>query len=338
MKVLSNQWRASLLVPSFLSRQRNTTHQYIASSDVWDHRVRNRFGSSSNGQMENSRPHPRQLENQIIIPSASGIIPSSVIKNIPILKSYTGGDIVISRSKLYLLNKLFPFVKQDAVRPNTDERQYKLSKPKTFRYCNDAFYFKPYRQSKVLSNGILPPFPKEYNMHRYTSNTNKTGSATDRLKPRAQASALANVGGLYQNQSIIGPLFPNGYLNTGDVPANSVKQSHNHIVMGKASMDRQSYLKPQETPLALSNSFQIIRGSNFRPVMSAGHLANNAGFSQSQLSKGFHIRFPWTGKGLRTTSNAGKVVTEGELKEKGLLSDILSRNHINNNKRGKVSK
>ena len=299
MKVLSNQWRASAFVPSFVSRQGNTIHQYITSSNVWGHRARNRFGLTSNGQMEN-RPHPRQLSNQKIIPSVSGVIPFSLIKNIPILKSYNGGHFVISRSNLYLLNKLFPFAKPHAARPNT--YKWQLSKPTQFRYPNDAFYF-----------------------------TNKTNFPTDRLKPRVQANALANAGGLYQNQNIRGTLFPNGYLNTGDAPANSVKQSYNHIVMGKAS-----YLKPLVEPLALANSFQTIRGSNSRSVMSAGYLANNPGF-QAQLNKGFHLRhsFPWR-KRLKPASNAGKVVTEGELREKGLLSDILSRNHINNKKGGKV--
>lgn len=301
MKVLSNQWRASALVPSFVSRQGNTIHQYITSSDVWGHRARNRFGLTSNGQMEN-RPQPRQLRNQKIIPSASGVILFSLIKNIPILKSYNGGNFVISRSNLYLLNKLFPFATPHAARPNT--YKWQLNKPTTFRYPNGAFCF-----------------------------TNKTDSATDTLKPGVQANPVANVGGLYQNQNIIGTQFPNGYLNIGDAPANSVKQSYNHIVMGKAS-----YLKPHVKPLALANSFQTIRGSNSRPIMSAGYLANNPGF-QSQLNKGFHIRhsFPWR-KRLGPVSNAGKVVTEGELREKGLLSDILSRNHINNNKGGKVSK
>lgn len=331
MKVLSSQRSSSASVPSLTSRQLNAFHRYPLFPGVQSsaRKTGNRLHLTAKNQVQD--PQSRQLGTQKIIPvSASGIIPLSIIKNIPILKSYNGSKLVISRSNSFLMNKLFPFAKTDSPGPKT-ELQSRLGSPATFRYPNVAFYFKPPMESKVLTKSIPPFFPKEYYLNRDFFHTYETDATKDKLKTSRETNPLARVGGSYGDQNIIASFFANGYLN---VPRNSVKQSYGHTEPGQALSNPYSYFKPRETSVS-ANSFQLTRGSHFTPAIAARKLANDIGF-QSPLNKGFYFRSLPRGKGHKTGSTADRVVTEGELRDKGLLSDILSRNHINHITRGKI--
>ena len=316
---------ASALVPSLTPLQVSTSYRHITSDKARAHRPRNRLDFNLKGRIES--PHPRQLGNQKFIPfPESGIIPLSVIKTIPILRSYKGGRFVISRFNSYLWNMLFPFGKPNTLRTSADELPFRLEKPVTFRYSNARFFAKKNNKT-VLSNHIEPPFSKGYKANnRYISHTNETSSARDISRPSLQTNALAN--------SMSLPYTNGHWLKTGNIPINSVKHSYDQIETRQALINPHSYFKPQVTPVSSLINFQTVRETKFRPAMPTPYLAMNAGF-QSPLAKGFHIR-PWR-EGHKTGLNGiGKVVTEGELKEKGLLSDILSRNNIHHKKRGKI--
>lgn len=318
-KMLLSPQTATASVPSLTPRQENTSYRHITSDKAQAHRARNRLDFKLKGRIEN--PYPRQLEHQKFVPfSEFGIIPLSVIKTIPILRSYKGGRLVISRFNSYLWNKLFPFGKPNTLRKRTDGLHFRLEKPVTFRYPTSPFFAKK-NQKPVLTNYIVSPFSERNKANnRYISPTNETSSARQILRLSVQTNALAN--------TMSFPYTNGHWFKTGNIPINSAKHSYDQIETRQALINPHSYFKPQVIPVSSIINFQTARETNFRPAMPTPYLAMNAGF-QSPL-KGFHIRLsrPWR-EGHETGSNGkGKVVTEGELKEKGLLSNILSRNHI----------
>ena len=330
VKVLSNQRTTLTSVPSFMPRQFNTIHRYIGFSAVSnrDGKASNRPSLTSKGQIEN--PRSRQLANKKMIPAAaSGVVPVSLIKSIPILKSYEGGRLVISRSNSYLLNKLFPSTKADSPRPNTNELQWRLNNLTTFRYPSSV-YFKPASQSKlILTNSVTPSFPIEYYTDRDISHINEAGGMRDKLKTSLQTNAFP-----YKNQNNTTSRLARGYLKGGSVLSNSVRNGYSSAATVQALTNPYSDFKPRLTSVS-TNNFQITRGSHSLPVISGGRSANNIGFQLPLTKVFFHHPFPWR-KGRKTGSTEDKVVTEEELREKGLLGAIMSRNHIHYKKRWKI--
>lgn len=81
----------------------------------------------------------------------------------------------------------------------------------------------------------------------------------------------------------------------------------------------------------------IINSKNFQITTHYTRLQNDASF-RSPLSKALHIRPHHWEREQKFNSAGDKVVTEGELKEKGLFGDILSRDHIRHKPGGKKAK
>ena len=266
--------------------------------------------------------------------SASGVMPSSVMKNILVgLKLYKGDRLRIFHPNSLFLYKLFSYAKSHSLSQYAEnsnglqnENKILLSRP-----LSSASYFKPAVQSRGLTNPISPYINKEYYVNRDNFRANEIGAS----RGKQQSYALGGLGGPYNNQNIMVSRSTNGFLKASSVPYNNVRVSQATYGQAQAFSHSYSHFTPQVTS-GSTNSFQITLKSPPRPATSGSQIANTVGFL-SPLNKQFHPRlFPW-GKGGRTVPPADKVVTEGELKEKGLLSDILSRNHIRHNKRVKIS-
>ena len=252
----------------------------------------------------------RQMENKKML----GTIPLSTLENIPILKSYkgTGVRLAISRSNAYLLhNKIFPFANSNILHQNDKDGSTLL-------------YSKPFTQNRILANPILPPSRKEQ-VHSLTLRPVETGTVRNKFMSVLQPTGvLADNRGSYKNRTTIttSPSLVNGYLRDSNFfhdgnTHNSVNLETGHALPNPYP----SYLRTSTIP---KNNFQIIPESLYRPVSTK--LANDPAF-RSPLNNRFYPSPLW-GKGGKTYSVEDKVVTEGELKEKGLLSDILSRDNI----------
>lgn len=303
-------------VPSFTSREATTINRYSTGF---------RTDILTKGRQE--KPLSRQLQNKKIFPvSASGTIPLSTVENIPILKSYKGSRLVISSSNSYLLHKLFPFANSNFLRKNNNE--LKQSKPSTpYRYPSKAF-----TQNRFLTNSIYPSSHKE--RIDVTSHPVQTSTVRNRFRYFPQANALAGNRVSYGNRNTITSSSPsiNGYPKGSTFFNDGITHTIGHPKNGQASANLySSYLRPQ-VKLIPNRNFQITQESLFKPVSTT--LAKDAAF-RSPMANGFYPHPVLWGKGGKIDSV--KVVTEGELKEKGLLSDILSRDHIRH-KSGKMGK
>ena len=86
----------------------------------------------------------------------------------------------------------------------------------------------------------------------------------------------------------------------------------------------------------ITSSEKTTQRDNFQLTQYSTNVANDSAF-RSPLNSAFYLDPTLLGKDGKISSTEDKVVTEGELKEEGLLSDILSRDHIRR-KPGKVRK
>lgn len=281
----------------------------------------NRFNLMTKGQKE--KPFSRQTENKKMFPVLiQGSVPLSTVENIPILKSYkgTGVRLVNSRSNSNLLhNKLFPFATSNVLHKTENEG-------------STAFYSKPFTQNRIQTNPISPSSRKEH-VHSLTLHPVETGTVRNKFMSVLQATdGLANNRGTYENQTTIttSSSSVNGYERDSKFVNDGITHNFASRETGQALPNPySSYLRPQASSVP-----KIISGSLFRSVSTK--LANEAAF-RSPLKSGFYPHPPLWGKGGNIYSVEDKVVTEGELKEKGLLTDILSRDHIRH-KPSKVGK
>lgn len=180
--------------------------------------------------------------------SMSGAIPLSTEENIPIIKLYKSGKLVIYRSKSYLLHNHFPFANANVPCRNNMEG------------ASSSSYSKPFTQNAILPNPL--PYLHGENTNRVLPYPVEAGSLTNKLTSVSQTTTLASNIGLYDNQNKI--TSPSPFVN--------------------------SYLKD-----------------------SLFWIPNDA------ITHSFH--------NIETGQAKDKVVTEGELKEKGLLNDIVARSH-----------
>lgn len=236
----------------------------------------------------------------------------STVKNIPIFKSYKGtgvNGLAISRFNSYLLyNKLFP----NALHKNNNEG-------------GSAFYSKSLTQNRILTNPLSSPSHKE-RLHSSTLYRVEPGTARNKFRSALQGTgSLAHNRGSYKHQSLITTFLPlvNNYLKDSNYFDDGITHNIGNLDTGQA-LPYSSYLRPQESSVP-NNSSQTIPEAFSTPVST--RLANEATF-RSPLSNGFYSRPPLSGRGSKIHSAEDKVVTEGELREKGLLSDIFSRDHI----------
>lgn len=260
------------------------------------------------------KPVSRQLENKEMSPfSMSGTIPLST------------GNIPISRSNSYLFHNLFPLANSNDLREN-DNKQNKGT--------GSSFYSNPFTQNAILTN--LLPYSYKERTYSVTPHPVEAGSLRNRFTSVSRTDALASNIGLYENQNKITSSSPlvNGYLKDSTFPNDGITHSFHNAETGQAlPINPYSYFRlPVKT--TRRDNFQLTQYSFFKPVST--NVANDSPF-RSPLNSAFYPRLPLLGKCGIISSAEDKVVTEGELKEKGLLSDILSRDHIRR-KPGKVLK
>ena len=304
------------LVPRLISQQANTVNGFskFPAALKWVLKADNKLDRITQGQKK--KTVSKLLENKKIFPvSPSGTIPLSIMENIPILKSYKGSRLVISRSNSYLLHKLFPF----------EEKSNKSSRPPTLnRYPSAMFYSKPLTQNRFLPNSIAP-FSRDTRLDNITSHPVKTDTARNQLKI---VPALPSDSSSYTNQNIMFP-FPlvNSYPKDRKFLYHGITHRFNYPERKQSWTNPSSYFKPQ---------VKLINNQNFQISSQSTKLANDVTFG-SPLNNEFYTS-PRPGVKEDKFNSAGdKVVTEGELKEKGLFSNILSRDHIRH-KPGKKAK
>ena len=272
----------------------------------------NRLDLIAKGQRE--KPvSMRQLENNRMSP-VSETTPLSTVENNPIIKPYKGIQLVFSRSNSYLFHKLFPSANSYVLRRNDNEGK------------SSSFYSKPFKQNAILTS----LFPNSHKGRTYsvTRHPAEGGSLRNRSSV-SQTNTLASNIGLYENQNKITSSSPlvNGYLkdSTFRYPNDGITHSFHNIETGQASpTNPYSYLRlPIKT--TQSDNFQLTQYSFFKPVST--NVAKDPAFRSPSYST-FYPHPPLPRKGRNISPAKDKVVTEGELNEKGLLSDILSRDHI----------
>lgn len=227
------------------------------------------------------------------------VMPSTIITASTILKSHDSPRLAgIARSNSFLFHKLFPYYAKQASLTTTSQstkgQQDRLSQSRAdFSFpFNVAFQSKPSLQSTpVLKNAVTP----------YTNYT--------------------NIDSRYDNQNIIASSSPNGYNDPSIVRYKNARLSQTANGLMQASFDPYSHPTNQIT----AASTNILSSPNtHKPALSTERVGDIAG-----VSKQFYTRLlPW-GDERRKVPTADKIVTEGELKEKGLLAHILSRDHIN---------
>lgn len=309
--------------PSLTSSEANTVNRYtmFPAASTWALNGDSRLHLMTKGQQE--KPVSRQLENNKMSPvSLSGTILLSTVENIPILKPYKGVKLVISPSNPYLFHKLFPFTNSNVLRKNDNSED------------SSSFHSKPFTQNAILTNSL--PYSHRERIDSVTPHPVEAGSVRNRFTSVSQTNALASNIGLYQNQNKITSSSPlvNGYLKDSTFLNNGITHSFLNTETGQAiPTNPYSYFRPP-VKATQNDNFQLTENSILRPVST--NVANDSTF-RSPSNSAFYPRPPLLGKGGKISSVADKVVTEGELKEKGLLSDILSRDHIRR-KPGKVRK
>ena len=224
------------------------------------------------------------------------VMPSTIITASTILKSHGSPRLAgIARSNSFLLQRLFPYYAKQASQTETSQNakgQLDRLTQSSADFSLTAFQSKPSLQSTpVLKNTVTPYI-----------NYKTTGSR-------------------YENQNIIASSSPNGYSDASIVPYKNARLSQTANGLMQASFDPYSHLTNQVT----AASTNILSSPNtHEPALSTERVSDIAG-----VSKQFYTRLlPW-GNERRKVPTADKIVTEGELKEKGLLAHILSRDHIN---------
>lgn len=301
---------------SLTSSEANTFNRYyntFPTASTWSLDVDNRLDLITKQQKE--KLVSRQMENKKMSPVLmSGITPLSTAGNTPIFRPYEGDKLDISRSNSYLFHNLFPLVNSNVLRRNDNKG------------TSFSFYSKPLTQNAILTTDS-PPFSHKEGTYRVTSHPDKEGSLRNRFTSVSQINALASNVGLYENQNKItsSPLV-NGYLNKDSTfPNGGITDSFHNTETGQAlPANHGAYFRPS-VKITPSDNFQLTQYSFFKPVST--NVANDSAF-RSPLDSAFYPYPTLLGKGSKISSAEDKVVTEGELKEKGLLSDILSRHHI----------
>ena len=231
------------------------------------------------------------------------VMPSTIITASTILKSHDSPRLAsIARSNSFLLHRLFPYYAKQGLLTTTSQstkgQQDRLTQSRAdFSFpFNVAFQSKPSLQSTpVLKNTVTP----------YIN--------------------YKTMGGRYEYQNIIASSSPNGYNDASIVPNKNARLSQTTNGLMQASVDPYSHLTNQIT----AASTNILSSPNtHEPALSTERVGDIAG-----VSKQFYTRLlPW-GNERRKVPTADKIVTEGELKQKGLLAHILSRDHINYSRR-----
>lgn len=117
-------------------------------------------------------------------------------------------------------------------------------------------------------------------------------------------------------------------LQSTPVLKSTVKPYNNYTILG-SRYDNQNILA-SSSPNGYTDATIVILSSpnTHEPTLSTERVGDIAG-----VSKQFYTRLLLRGNDRRKVPAADKIVTEGELREKGLLAHILSRDHINYSKR-----
>ena len=269
----------------------NTFHRYntFPAASTWG------FNFNGNNRLDHiTKKHKekpvssRQLENTKMSP-----VPKSGTIPLSTVENIPIIRPFISRSNSYLFHNLFPPANSNFLPRNDNDG------------TGSSFYSNPFTPHPV-----------------------KALSLRNRFTSVSQTNALASNNGLYENQNRItssSPLLVNGYLKGSTFPNDGITHSlHNTETRQELSTNPYSYFRlPVKT--TQRHNFQLTQYSFFKPVSS--NVTNDSAF-RSALNSAFYPRRPLLGKSGKVSSAEDKVVTEGELNEKGLLSDILSRDHI----------
>ena len=173
------------------------------------------------------------------------------------------------------------------------------------RYIANQPYFNPFTGKSAMSQYINRP------MSGFSSLTSK------------QANTVLNRYAIFPAVSTL----VNGYLkdSTFRYPNDGITHSFHNIETGQAlPTNPYSYLRPP-VKTTQSDNFQLPQYSFLKPVST--NVAKDPAFRSPSYST-FYPHPHLLGKGRKISPAKDKVVTEGELNEKGLLSDILSRDHI----------
>lgn len=300
---------------SLTSSEANSFNRYyntFPAASTWGLDVDNRLALDLTTKKQKEKPDSRQMENKkMSTVLVSRKTPLSTAGNIPIFRPYEGDKLDISRSNSYLFHNLYPLANSNFLRRNDNKG------------TSFSFYSKPLTQNAVLTNSL--PYSHKERTYSVTQHPVE-GSLRNRFTPVSQINTLASSIGLYQNQNKItsSPLV-NGFLKDRTFPNDGVTDSFHNIETGQAlPANPRSYFRPpiKSTP---SDYFQLTQYSFFKPVST--NVANDSDF-RSPLESAFYPYPTLLGKGDKIFSTEDKVVTEGELKEKGLLKDILFRDHI----------
>ena len=255
-------------------------------------------------KQQNEKPVSRRMENKKMSPvSMSDIIPLSTAGNERIIRPYESDKFVISRSNSYLFRNSFPLENSNFLRRNNDKG------------TSFSFYSKPFTQSAILTNPL--PYSHKKRAHSVTPQPAEDASLRNRFTSVSQTNSLASSIGLYENQNKVTSSSPfvNGYFKDSTFSNDGITHSYHNTETGQAlSTNPNSYFRRPVKPTP-SDNFQLT------------NVANDSAFRSSLNS----AVYPWPTllrKDGNISSAEDKVVTEGELKEKGLLRDILSRDHI----------
>lgn len=187
---------------------------------------------------------------------------------------------------------------------------YLYNKGTSFSFCS-----KPFTQNAILTNPL--PYYHKKRTYSVTAQPAEEASPRNRFTSVSQTNALASSIALYENHYKVTSSSPfvNGYFKNSTFSNDGITHSfHNTDTGQELSTNPHSYFRRPVKPTP-SDNFQLT------------NVANDSAFRSSLNS----AVYPWPTllrKGGKISSAEDKVVTEGELKEKGLLSDILSRDHI----------
>ena len=307
---------------SLTSSEANSFNRYyntFPAASTWGLDGDNRLALDLIAQQQKEKPVSRQKENKKMSPVLmSDITPLSTAGNVPAFRPYEGHKLDISLSNSYLFHNIFPLTNSNFLRRNDNKG------------TSFSFYSKPFTKNAILTNSLPYSHGKE-RTYRVTPHPVKEGSLRNRFTPVSQMNELASNVRLYENQNKITSSSPlvNGYLKDSTFPNGGITDSFHTTETGQdLPVNPRSYFRPPVKATPSDNFQQLTHYSFFKPVST--NAANDSAF-RSPLDSAFYPYPTLLGKGGKISSAEEKVVTEGELKEKGLLSDILSREHISAN-------
>ena len=280
----------------------NRYYNTFPAVSTWGLDVDNRLDLIT--KQQNEKPVSRQMETKKMSPVLmSGIIPLSTARNIRIIRPYGSDKFVISRSNSYLFHNRFPLEISNFLRRNNNKG------------TSFSFYSKPFTQNAILTNPLLYYHKKR--TYSVTAQPAEEASPRNRFTSVSQTNAFASSIALYENHYKVTSSSPfvNGYFKNSTFSNDGITHSfHNTDTGQELSTNPYSYFRRPVKPTP-SDNFQLTNVANDSTLRSS---LNSAVYPWPTLLR----------KGGKISSAEDKVVTEGELKEKGLLSDILSRDHI----------